>query len=338
MSRTPQRRPTLLQVADATGFSSSTVSRALQDDPRVTEPTRNRIKETAARLGFSRNTPASSLRSGRASSLVGLLIPDFRDPFFAAVAAGLQEEASRHHIEVIIGCHNDSTQNQERLIRQMASHRVQAIVIAPAPGASPAQLAAEMKFGTTVVSLDRPSPELGCDLVTSENVSGARKLTLEMLKRGHRKFGVITLQTGIWTQRVRLQAVRDTLQEAGIDLDPEAVVSLNPDGTFPERPLNTLFFDKGITAVISLSVMATVPGLTAALARDLELDWASFDGHPLFDLLDATILCIEQDASEVGKAAMVRLAERQEHAGLPPEEVMVPLGAPITRGRGARRG
>ncbi len=334
MTTEPARRPTLLQVAEATGYSSSTVSRALREDPRVTLATREHIQSAATDLGFTRNTSASSLRSGGTSSLVGLLIPDFHDPFFAAVAAGVQEAASNHHLDVIIGCHNSSPDDQTRLIQQMASHRVQAIIIVPAPGPSSSQLLTEMKFGTTVVSVDRPAPLLGCDLITTDNEGGSRELVAQLLERGHRRFGVVSLEMGIWTQRVRLQAVTDRLAEAGITLDPEAVICAGQDGDIPVESLEHMLADHDVTAVIGLSVMPTVQGLSAAKGLRREVDWASFDGHPLFDLMDAQILCIEQDASEVGRAAVARLMQRQGKPALAPTEVLVPLRAPFTRGRG----
>ncbi len=333
MNHGPARRPTLKQVADVAGFSPSTVSRALREDPRVTLTTREHIKVIALDLGFTQNTLASDLRSGGASSLVGLLIPDFRDPFFAAVAAGVQEAASANSRDVIIGCHNNSTEEQDRLIGQMVSHRVEAIIFAPAPGPAPARLLTEMQFGTTVVSVDRPSPELGCDLVGTDNADGARQLAKELLQRGHRRFGVVSLEMGIWTQGVRLRAVIDTLAEAGIQLDPSAVVSANQDGTIPQENLDRMLLDQEVTAVIGLSVLPTVQVLSAAQRLGLDHDLASFDGHPFFDLLDARIFCVEQNASELGRAAVGRLIERQENGVMEPREIFLPLGTPLVRGR-----
>lgn len=334
MNQSPVRRPTLKQVAEVAGYSSSTVSRALREDPRVALTTREHIQDTASDLGFTRNTSASSLRSGGASSaLVGLLIPDFHDPFFAAVAAGVQEAAANQQLEVIIGCHNNSTNDQERLVRQMASHRVEAIIIAPAPGPPPAQLVTEMQFGTTVVSVDRPAQELGCDLVTTENVDGTRLLVGELLRRGHRRIGVVSLEMCIWTQGVRLRAVMDMLAESGIELDPAAVISADRDGTIPRENLDHLLLNQDVTAVLGLSVMPIVQALAAAMRLDIELDWACFDGHPLFDLLDTRIFCVEQDAAELGRAAIGRLIEHQENRGVEATDILVPLRRPVARGR-----
>lgn len=337
MSPVPGQRPTLIQVAEATGYSPSTVSRALREDVRVTPETRERIQTIASSLGFIRNTSASSLRSGGSSSLVGLLIPDVQDSFFAAVAAGVQAAASTHHLEVLIGCHNNSSEDQARLIRQMASHRVQAIIIAPAPGPSPAQLLTEMKFGTTVVSVDRPSPELGCDVVTTDNAEGSRQLVTGILDRGHRNFALIGLGMDVWTQQVRLEAVTEALAEAGITVDPDAMVFADKHGRIARESMELVLSRPEITAVVGLSALVTVQALEVALRLGVHLEWASFDGHPLFDLVDARMLCVEQNASEVGRKAVGRLIERRRNEALEPRHVLVPLRGPVERGQRWKR-
>lgn len=337
MSRGPGQRPTLIQVAEATGYSPSTVSRALREDVRVTPETRDRIQAIASSLGFIRNTSASSLRSGGSSSLVGLLIPDVQDSFFAAVAAGVQAEATNHHLEVLIGCHNNSTEDQARLIKQMASHRVQAIVIAPAPGPPPAQLITEIKFGITVVSVDRPSPELGCDVVTTDNADGSRQLVAGILQRGHRHFALVGLGLDVWTQRVRFEAVTEALAEAGITVDPDAMVFADKHGLVARKSMEKVLSRPEVTAVIGMSALVTVQALEVALRLGLHREWASFDGHPLFDLVDARMLCVEQNASEVGRSAIGRLIERRIHGALEPRHVLVPLAGPVERGQRWKR-
>lgn len=329
-------RPTLRAVADATGFSPSTVSRALRNDPRVVPATREQITATAERLGFTQNALASSLRTGVKLSLVGLLIPDVADPFFGAVAAGVQAAASSHRLEVLIGCHNNNPEEQDRLVRQMVSHRVPALIVVPAPGPVPIQLSTEAQFGTTVVSVDRPAPHLGCDSVTTDNEEGARALTLSLLERGHERFAVVSLDTEIWTQSVRLQAVTDTLAGAGITLDPGAVARADESGTIPTAALDEILLTHKPTAVIGLSVRPLVQVVDASHRLDLDLELASFDGHPLFDLLDARIHCVEQSADALGRAAVDMLIERRD-GGRPPRQMVLPVGELVVRGRRAGR-
>lgn len=329
----PTRRPTLSQVAAATGYSSSTVSRAIRQDPRITPKTRERIQAVAESMGFTQNALASSLRSGGNSSLVGLLIPSVQDPFFAAVATGVQEAAAEQGRDVMIGIHNNSAEEQERLVRQMVSHRVEAIIITPAPGPPPASLRTEAQFGTTVVAVDCPTPGLRCDSITTDNAAGAETLVRELLARGHRRFAVVSLDQDIWTQQVRLETIARVLAEEGIEFDPDALATAELNGTIPQEQLDAMLRAHEPTAVIGLSIMPIVQAIDAGTRLCMEFDLACFDGHPLFELLDVRVICVEQSASDLGRAAIERLVERQQDRDIEPENLILPVRDPIVRGR-----
>lgn len=326
-----RQRPTLAAVAEATGYSTSTVSRALRQDPRVTPSTRERIAATAADLGFTQNALASNLRRGRASSLVGIIVPEVHDPFFAAVASSVQRAAMEHGLELILASHNNDNGEQARLVGQMVGHRVEAIILVPAPGKIPAQLRQEARFGTPIVCLDRPATVLECDSIVPDNQGGAAKLAAELLRRGHTRFAVVCLNLGVWTQRERLRAVEDTLGEAGLELSSEAVVSSAMDDTIDEVEMGRMLVREQPTAVIGLSVLPLVAALRCLRRHGLTADLACFDGHPLFDLLPQPVLCVEQDPGEIGRLAMEKVRQWQEpqhHAGI----TVLPVKGPFITG------
>src|SRR6266516_3451663 len=90
-----QRRPTMSDVAAAAGVSLKTVSRVVNDEPGVRTETAAIVHDAIARLGFSRNDLARALRHGRRSGLFGLVIGDVSNPFYSAIARGVEEVARR---------------------------------------------------------------------------------------------------------------------------------------------------------------------------------------------------------------------------------------------------
>lgn len=333
--RNPPPRPTLQQIADQTGYSASTISRALRGDPRVTAPTRDRIRAVADTLGFSRNAVASTLRSGGPTSIIGLIVPDFHDPFFAAVAAGVQDAAARCDRDVLVGCHHHSPEEQDRLVRQIASHRVGAVIIVPAPGGSTRRLGIEAGFGTRVVAVDQPAPELHCDFVTTDNAGGARTLAAEMLRRGHRRFVIVGQDHSIFTQRVRLQAVLDVLGEAGVTVDPGAILSAGQAGRLDPHATEACLRAHTPTAVIGLAVLPTLDAVAATHRLGAKAEFASFDSAEVYDLVDDWFYCVDQDAAALGRTAVERLTQTPGPAEAAPREIVVPLGEPAIRGRRA---
>lgn len=329
-------RPTLQLIADRTGYSASTISRSLRGDPRVAPATRDRIRDVADTLGFSRNAVASTLRSGGPTSIISLIIPDFQDPFFAAMAAGVQQAAANLDREVLVGCHHHSPQEQDRLVRQVASHRVGAVIIAPAPGGSTRSLGVEAAFGTRVVAVDQPAPELGCDFVTTDNVGGARTLAAEMLRRGHRKFVIVGQDLNLFTQRVRLEATLEVLRDAGVTTDSGAVLGAGRGGRLDPAVVDECLHARTPTAVIGLAVLPTLDALAGAHRLGLRVELASFDSSEVYDLVDDWFYCVDQDASALGRTAVERLTQAPHPTGAPPREIVVPLGNPVIRGRRAR--
>lgn len=97
--------PTMRDIAAATGVSQSTVSRVLSGTPTavpIAEATRRRVTETADRLGYRPNPLARGLR-GAPTMLVGVIVRDITDPFFAVAIEAASVEAARHGYNVVLG-------------------------------------------------------------------------------------------------------------------------------------------------------------------------------------------------------------------------------------------
>ena len=95
------RRITIKDIAKAAEVDPSTVTRALQDSERVRAATRDKIKALAAEMGYVPNIAARTLVN-RSSGLVGVVIPDMTNPFFAELARGVKDEAIKHDLRVLI--------------------------------------------------------------------------------------------------------------------------------------------------------------------------------------------------------------------------------------------
>src|SRR5919112_382524 len=102
----------MADVARAAGVSSATVSYVLSGKRAVAPQTRAAVESAIAELGFTVNTAARSLRTGR-SSLVALIVPDIANPFFAQLAATLQEELRGMGIHVVV-CNTRARRDEER--------------------------------------------------------------------------------------------------------------------------------------------------------------------------------------------------------------------------------
>ena len=92
---------TMRDVARVAGVSAKTVSRVFNDDPHVTEETRERVRWAMQKLHYVPNLLARSFRAG-ADAAVGLAIPDIADPFFAAMTSSIELDLMRRGMAVVV--------------------------------------------------------------------------------------------------------------------------------------------------------------------------------------------------------------------------------------------
>lgn len=130
---------TQADVAREAGVSRGLVSLALSDSANVAEGTKQRILEVAHRLGYSRNLGAAML-AARSSSLVGVLLPNLRNPFFESVVSAIQQVADGRGVVAFTSTGNSQVEREKQVLRSFCSLRVGG-VIAVSPMLSAAQLA-----------------------------------------------------------------------------------------------------------------------------------------------------------------------------------------------------
>ena len=113
------RRPTMHDVADLAGVSLKTVSRVFNHEPNVRPAVRARVESAAVSLGFRRNIIAKNLRTGSATSTVGLVIADLLNPFYGAIATAVEAVANRHAATMILGSSAEDVVREQRIVTDL---------------------------------------------------------------------------------------------------------------------------------------------------------------------------------------------------------------------------
>jgi LacI family transcriptional regulator len=223
-------RPTLADVATAAGVSLKTASRALNGEYGVAATTKERIFAAARSLGFRPNLSARSLASGRPSSAVGLIVADVADPFFAAVAGAVERSLEPRELQLITASHHEDAARQRRIVRALVERRVDALLIAPAPGDA-SYLQPDIDHGLAVVGLDRPIEGISVDTVVADNRAGAAATVRCFVAEGHGRIAALGNDPRLWTMQERFAGYRAALSEAGIreDTSLECVDAPDPE-------------------------------------------------------------------------------------------------------------
>ncbi|QDT15741.1 LacI family DNA-binding transcriptional regulator [Alienimonas californiensis] len=342
---------TLGDVAAAAGVSVSTASRALSGNAkacRISDATADRVRNHARRLGFRPNLLARSLQSRR-SGLLGVVVPDVANPFFAAIAKEVTRGAEETGRSVLLADSGESSDREVKLVAELQARRVEGLVVCPV-GVDSDHLEAANAAGTPVVVVDRGFRGGSLPTVTSDHRGGAERLVEHLVGLGHRAIGIVQGRPGTLPNDDRLRAARRTLAAAGVPADDVPVAG---DG-FTERSgyesAARLLADRpDVTALFAFSTPNAFGALRAAAeaGRSVPDDLAMvcFDEVPHVEFLRVSLTAAAQDVRRLGRTAAEVMAERLE-TGRPPRRrrYTVPVkfvarassGGPLP-GAGARR-
>jgi LacI family transcriptional regulator len=309
-------------VAQRAGVSLKTVSRVINDEPNVASATAERVTEAIAELGFRRNDLARSLRHGRSSATLGLVIEDVANPFYSAVAQAVETAARRRGFMVIAGSCAEDPERERELVQALLRRRVDALVLVPASH-DHAWLAGEE---TPVVFLDRPPRGVDADAVLLDNAGGARSAVEHLLAHGHRRIACVADPEELVTSAERLAGYRAALADAGIEPDPRLVRTEARDPEHSQAiaaELLALPPDVRPTAFFTGNNRHTVGALRALRGRDREVALVGFDDFELADLLATPTTVIRHDSHRMGAEAAELAFARLDGLDDPPRRVVL---------------
>ena len=125
---------TMKDIARELGISVSTVSRALQDSPRISTERRAMIQQFAREHNFTPNMLAESLRHSKVQPLkvIGVIIPEFTHFYFSSVLAGIEEEASSRGYRIMVALSGESYEREVRICQSFYENKVCGIIVSQA--------------------------------------------------------------------------------------------------------------------------------------------------------------------------------------------------------------
>jgi LacI family transcriptional regulator len=293
---------TMRQVAEQVGVSLKTVSRVFNGDPHVSPEVRERVQRALAQSEYVPNELAQTFRSGR-GRVIGVVVPDLLDPFFAAVVSAVDAEAKRHGYATIVTATGFDPDLERECVSSMLARNLAGLVLAPA--------STDQSFldgiAAPVVVVDQPAIGASVDSFVHEDALGAALATRHLLQHGVRRIGFLGRAPQLPTSQERLAGYRHALQEAGEPLVDALVVA------DVESPADAEAGYARLRAHGAEGVLTADPRTTIACIRALQVDpmaLVGFGDFPLADRLDPAITVIDQDPAAMGALSAAHLFER----------------------------
>jgi LacI family transcriptional regulator len=311
---TAQPRVTIVDIARAAGVSKSTVSLVLQASSLVKPATREKVRDAIRRLGYVYHRGAANLRKN-ASDVVGMVINDLTNPFFAEMTVGLEAALQTAGLIPFLANTGESPERQAEVMRAMREHGAVGYILCPAIGTDAAALAEVRSWGLPVVTVMRHLRAGWISSVAPDNLGGARRATEHLLDLGHRRIAFLGGRAGMLVQEDRRAGWEKALKGAGLGADPHLAVEATPnrDGgvealrrvlALPDPPTAALCFND----VVAIGVVYGLEARGLAAGRDFAV--VGFDDIADARLIHPPLTTVAVESRRLGERAAAILLEQ----------------------------
>jgi LacI family transcriptional regulator/LacI family repressor for deo operon, udp, cdd, tsx, nupC, and nupG len=307
----------LTDVARIAGVSIATVSRVISHPDKVNRKTQARVRKVMEDLNYRPNRVARRLRQrGGRRHLLGLIIPDIQNPFFAEIARGVEDAAYANQFAVIL-CNSDEDIKKEAFyLDVMRDESVDGIILPPINESDSAVLKCA-ESGMPMVSVDRSLANSPIDQVEVDNRLGAYEAVEHLIKLNHRRIGIITGRLNVSTSRERKLGHDQALAAYGLPVKKSYMrVGDYKQASGYALAEELLALADRPSALFVLNNLMVVGAIEAIHKRGLKIpqDVAiiGFDDLPWAEALDPPLTVVRQPTYEVGQAAVDLLLKRLE--------------------------
>jgi LacI family transcriptional regulator len=324
--------PTIKEIAARLGVSHSTVSRALNDHRYTSRQTKEMVKAMAKELGYIPNTAARTMRHAR-SSIVGLIIPDVQNDFYATVAKVTAEQCAREGLQLVLAVTEDDADLEYRHVRALREARAAGVIITPSAECQRATL--DLLRGTINMQLLRAHPALEGDFIGLDEKGGIHAATRHLVELGHRKLAYIGGPKGLNTTEDRYAGFCMALSAAGISVEATPAEFGLPRPQFGEEVTERLLKRRArptglviASPQLAIGAIEAIDKLQLALPQDISL--VSYGDAPWFRFWRPRITAVDLPAHDVattcGSLLFRRIRDRESSADEPRPPARIALG------------
>lgn len=307
------KRATVRDVAALAGVSPSTVSRALNGNPAISEETRRAVRDACKALDYVPDLAARGL-AGHETHTVGIIVPDISNPYFSALCTAAEEYAAERNYRVILANTLHDPAYELDAVDRMLSQRVDGMLISACTPQSQAEHAAMVRELPCVYLGNNHGS--GCSYVEVDNVRGGYEAARYLQLLGHRRIWFLGGREGSRTLEQRVAGYRRAMALQG--LDTREVILREEGGSLREwcgRRARELFAAGEIPdAWIAYSDMVAMQVLDAAEAYGLrapdDFSIVGFDDIAFSRLPQIALTSVSQRKFTAGRLAMQRLLEK----------------------------
>lgn len=307
-----KKRPSIHDIATHLKVSATTVSFVLNgkaEAMRISDAVAKKITKYVDSVAYRPNLVAKSLRTGK-SKIIGMMVEDISDPFFSAIARGIERIAYKLGYKIFFASTENRTDRAKDLVKVFRERQVDGYIIAP-----PADFESEIKSllddGKPVVLFDRHFPEIKTNNIIVDNYEGTFKAVNYLQQEGFVNIGFVTLDSDQSQMADRMRGYTDAMKQSRKKrlvlqvpylMNNEDVIAKIKLFLLKNTMLDAVLFG---TNYLTLNGLDALKDLKLKVPRDIAV--ISFDDSPVFHLLSPSVTSVSQPVQKISEAVVNKI-------------------------------
>ncbi len=325
-------KATLKQIAKELNVSVSTVSKALNDSPEISEQTKTKIKEYAKLKNYKPNVIGLNLKN-RKTKTIGVIIPNILNSFFAKVFSGIEKVADEKGYNVIMCISNESLEKEAHTLEMLSNGTIDGFILSVSEEAQKQNNYDHFKEiindGTPIVMFDRIAEGIDCDKVIVDDFDSALDSTQRLIDLGCKNIALLSSVDNLSVGKLRFEGYLKALEKNNIPVNTNLIIRTDSEEDLKVQ-MEEVFAKNKIDGIFALeendSVAALRMGLKKGYKIPEELCIIGFaDGILASRRLSPSLTTVSQHGIEIGEEAAKLLIKRLENVSEeePPYETKI---------------
>jgi LacI family transcriptional regulator len=328
-----KQRTTVYDIARELNLTASTISRALNNHPAISDRTKKLVIRTSKRLGYQPHRMAAALRNGK-SNIIGVIVPVTDRNFFASVVRGIEEKANEAKYQVIICQTYEDPAKEEAAIDALLNTRVDGIIASLSKRTEDFNHYGKVRSkGIPLILFDRTNDLLGVSHVVIDDYLASYNAVKHLIDQGCRRIAHFTNVEKISIYKERLRGYKTALQDHGLPFEARFVVESDlqmEDGRNCMKHL--LGQDEIPDAIFSSSDLGAIGALQVLKENNIcipqQMALVGFSNEPFTMFCDPPLTTIDQHCKQMGNIASEMFLEEVSLASdltfIPKKIVLMP--------------
>ena len=304
-----KKNTTIYDISKKLNISVATVSRALNNHPRISQATKELVVNMANEMDYKQNNLAKALKSGETKT-VGVIVPYINTNFFSSVIRGIEEELSPHGYRVIICQSHDDADIEKKQLNTLLHTQVDCIFISISKTTSDLEYVKKIidTTNTPIIFFDRKKDIQGISTITIDDHKGAYQATEHLINEGYKNICHLSGDQNLEIYQNRLSGYISALKDHGLPVIQDNIINT---GSSIEEGINAMknlwkrkvkpdaiFSASDFTA---LGVCKEIKNLKLKMPQDIGV--IGFSNEPFTQFLELSISSVDQTPVMMGKVS-----------------------------------